>query len=145
MLHNDWGVFTCLTSPWSSLSRCNNALNFSPYNIKESNNLRIIVSLQEVSLLPTEFVARHWYVPSSSGNTSEMLRVATQFLYLRDTTSEEAKASPFLNQATRLNFNILLKILLTINHEQKCWNGCGVALFVLSVYAWVSCRFLNRI
>ncbi|KYM88061.1 hypothetical protein ALC53_03163 [Atta colombica] len=43
--------------------------------------LRFTISLQDVVSLPMLLVARHAYSPSSSGNTSLIVRVATPFLF----------------------------------------------------------------
>lgn len=51
--------------------------------------LRLTVSLQDVVSLPMLLVARHLYSPSSSGNISLIVSVATPFLYLRSMISDE--------------------------------------------------------
>lgn len=54
--------------------------------------LPLTVSLQAVSLVPSEFVALQTYSPASSGNTSLIFNMATRFLYFKSNTFDELMA-----------------------------------------------------
>ncbi|KAI9575361.1 hypothetical protein GQX74_015033 [Glossina fuscipes] len=72
----------------------------------ESSNLRLTVILHLVSTMLMEFVAMHVKRPSSSGNTSSIVKVAIPFLYFKSMISDDAIGLPFLVQSFDLERNL---------------------------------------
>uniref|UniRef100_A0A1B0C450 Uncharacterized protein n=1 Tax=Glossina palpalis gambiensis TaxID=67801 RepID=A0A1B0C450_9MUSC len=73
---------------------------------ESSQNLRLTVILHLVSTMLMEFVAMHVKRPSSSGNTSSIVKVAMPFLYFKSMISDDAIGLPFLVQSFDLERNL---------------------------------------
>uniref|UniRef100_A0A1A9V0P6 Uncharacterized protein n=1 Tax=Glossina austeni TaxID=7395 RepID=A0A1A9V0P6_GLOAU len=73
---------------------------------KPDRYLRLTVILHFVSTMLMEFVAMHVKRPSSSGNTSSIVKVAMPFLYFKSMISDDAIGLPFLVQSFDLQRNL---------------------------------------